>query len=224
MGVYVYDCGELCNFKLSSNSALFIFRKEEEELNCNMAPGEGRVPKTPEGEGAAAESASNEQKRPTYFRANSVEEAMGQTPAIINAIFGECFRADGLAVPADIIDSDQRSINKEVAHAIRDIGDRLSNEASLNHMISQVVVSKDTAFDTFLQVAENIFTDGIVNWGRIVTLFYFGYKLAVQVIFEVPLIKMIIEWVCKFVKDQLVDWIFKQGGWVSVMLSPYSIN
>ena len=102
-----------------------------------------------------------------------------------------------------------------MAHVISDIGDRLGNDITLNNLISQVVVSKDTAFDTFLQVGAQIFNDGKVNWGRIVTLFYFGYKLALQVINQIPLIKMIIGWVCEFIKDRLAKWIFEQGGWVS---------
>lgn len=185
-----------------------------------MAPGQAGAPKTGDDktpEGATATAIAEEAPDPNrraYLRATSVDEVSIQTPTIVNAIFKECFRADGLPVPAEL-DSEQRIINKEVAHAIRDIGDRLASETALNNMISQVVVTKDTAFTTFLQVAKSIFEDGVVNWGRIVTLFYFGYKLAVKVILEVPLIKMIIEWVCKYIKDQLVDWIFKQGGWVS---------
>lgn len=166
------------------------------------------------GGGTAADSAPDEQKRPAYLRANSVDDVSVQTPAVVSSFLAECFRADGLEIPKEL-EVDQQKINKDVARAIRDMGDRLSNDASLNRMISQVHVSKDTAFDTFLQVAKSIFEDGIVNWGRVVTLFYFGYKLAVQVIFEIPLIKMIIKWVCKYIKDQLAEWIFNQGGWVS---------
>ena len=155
------------------------------------------------------------EERPTLQRASSVDEVSGQAPAVVSTFLSECFRADGLPVPQELSEN-QKKINKDVAHVIRDIGDRLSNDTSLNNLISQVQVSKDTAFDTFLQVAAQIFSDGKVNWGRIVTLFYFGYKLAVQVINEIPLIKMIIEWVVQFIKDRLAKWIFEQGGWVRI--------
>ena len=163
------------------------------------------------GGGAAKDSGGDE--RPSFHRASSVDEVSGQAPAIVSTFLSECFRADGKPVPPEISEN-QKQINKDVAHVIRDIGDRLANDASLNNLISQVVVTKDTAFDTFVQVGSQIFKDGIVNWGRIVTLFYFGYKLAVQVISQIPLIKMIIEWVCQFIKDRLAKWIFEQGGWV----------
>lgn len=156
------------------------------------------------------------EERPSLHRASSVDEVSGQAPAIVATFLGECFRADGLAVPVELSEN-QKKVNKDVAHVIRDIGDRLTNDTSLNNLISKVQVSKDTAFDTFLQVAAQIFSDGVVNWGRIVTLFYFGYKLAVQVINEIPLIKMIIQWVVQFIKDRLAKWIFEQGGWESVI-------
>ena len=136
------------------------------------------------------EQDGNGEQRPSCQRANSVDEVSGQAPAIVTTFLGECFRADGLPVPQELSEN-QRRVNKEVAHVIRDIGDRLANDNTLNNLISQVVVSKDTAFDTFLQVGAQIFNDGRVNWGRIVTLFYFGY-VALQVIDQIPLIKMII--------------------------------
>lgn len=155
------------------------------------------------------------EERPRFQRAVSVDDVSGQAPAIVTTFLTEWCRADGLPVPVDLSDN-QREINKDVAHIIRDVGDRLSNDRSLNNLISQVVVTKDTAFDTFLEVAKQIFKDGVVNWGRIVTLFYFGYKLALQVINQIPLIKMIIQWVVQFIKDRLAKWIFEQGGWVSM--------
>ena len=120
------------------------------------------------------EQDGNGEQRPSYQRANSVDEVSGQAPAIVTTFLGECFCADGLPVPQELCEN-QKRVNKEVAHVIRDIGDRLANDTTLNNLISQVVVSKDTAFDTFLQVGAQIFNNGRVNWGWIVTLFYFGY-------------------------------------------------
>lgn len=167
--------------------------------------------------GASSRERCDSMERPPLQRAASVDEVSGQAPAIVSTFLSECFRVDGLPAPEEISEN-QRKVNKDVAIVIRDIGDRLANDATLNNMISQVQVSKDTAFDTFLQVATQIFSDGVVNWGRIVTLFYFGYKLAVQVISEIPLIKMIIQWLVEFIKERLAKWIFEQGGWVSSFL------
>ncbi len=46
-------------------------------------------------------------------------------------------------------------------------------------MVAQVPV--DSPYETFSDVAKELFCDGIYNWGRIVTLFYFTYKLIMKV-------------------------------------------
>lgn len=42
-------------------------------------------------------------------------------------------------------------------------------------------LSPDAPQNTFLEVAREIFADGNFNWGRVVMLFYFAYKMAKQV-------------------------------------------
>ncbi len=46
-------------------------------------------------------------------------------------------------------------------------------------MVDQVPI--DSPYETFSDVAKELFCDGIYNWGRIVTLFYFTYKLLMKV-------------------------------------------
>ena len=46
-------------------------------------------------------------------------------------------------------------------------------------MVDQVPI--DSPYETFSDVAKELFCDGIYNWGRIVTLFYFTYKLILKV-------------------------------------------
>lgn len=46
-------------------------------------------------------------------------------------------------------------------------------------MVDQVPVN--SPYETFSDVAKELFCDGIYNWGRIVTLFYFTYKLILKV-------------------------------------------
>ena len=42
-------------------------------------------------------------------------------------------------------------------------------------------VPPDAPQQTFLNVANDFFRDGVITWGRIVALFYFGYKMACKV-------------------------------------------
>lgn len=46
-------------------------------------------------------------------------------------------------------------------------------------MVDQVPIN--SPYETFSDVAKELFSDGIYNWGRIVTLFYFTYKLMLKV-------------------------------------------
>ena len=42
-------------------------------------------------------------------------------------------------------------------------------------------VPPDASSDVFLNVASSIFDDGVFNWGRVVALFYYAYKVAIKV-------------------------------------------
>lgn len=50
---------------------------------------------------------------------------------------------------------------------------------SLTRMVDQVPIN--SPYETFSAVAKELFCDGIYNWGRIVILFYFTYKLILKV-------------------------------------------
>ena len=77
----------------------------------------------------------------------------------------------------------------------------MSNNNQLNNLISDITVTPETAYKTFFKVASQIFADGTINWGRICTLFYFAYKLAIQVLNQLPLVDTIINWLTKFVAE-----------------------
>ncbi|MBN3308667.1 BAX regulator, partial [Amia calva] len=63
---------------------------------------------------------------------------------------------------------------KEIVQHLLVIADELNRNAELEHLID--TVEFDSAQDLFFTVFRKIFDDGI-NWGRIVALFHFGYKL-----------------------------------------------
>ncbi len=107
-------------------------------------------------------------------------------------------------------------------------------------MVAQVPI--DSPYETFSDVAKELFCDGIYNWGRIVTLFYFTYKLIMKVssrrencflymTFEFQSLKdqtssiwnVLVEWTVRFVKEIVAPWIVRKGGWVnfSILLSQF---
>lgn len=42
-------------------------------------------------------------------------------------------------------------------------------------------IPKDPSIDEIMCYVRDVFSDGEVNWGRIVALFYFAYKVCVKV-------------------------------------------
>ena len=85
-------------------------------------------------------------------------------------------------------------------------------------MISSITVTADNVMEIFGSLVAETFRDGTINWGRIVTLIFVGYRLAVKVLFEGDLLKMIIKGVVEYIGKKLVNWIVNCGGWVSITL------
>ncbi|XP_007950009.1 bcl-2-related protein A1 [Orycteropus afer afer] len=80
------------------------------------------------------------------------------------------------------------------------------------------VISIDIAKTIFNQVMEKEFEDGIINWGRIVTIFAFGgilikKLLREQIALDVDTYKEISYFVAEFIMDNTAEWIRQNGGW-----------
>ncbi|XP_060554422.1 apoptosis regulator BAX-like [Ruditapes philippinarum] len=104
---------------------------------------------------------------------------------------------------------------REIARALRCIADELDQDQRIQRIISKV--PPDAPQQTFFNVANDFFRDGIISWGRVATLFYFGYKMALKALDKIPLIKAIINWVINFIVDQVAPWIIERGGWEMIV-------
>ncbi|XP_020904924.1 bcl-2-like protein 2 isoform X2 [Exaiptasia diaphana] len=98
---------------------------------------------------------------------------------------------------------------------------RLSDELEqchhllLNNMCNTLNMTSDTAHQKFVQIADEVFRDG-VNWGRIVALFTFGGRLA-QFCARNGMqhnVDDVEQWLGDYISG-LSSWILKQGGWES---------
>ncbi|XP_074659991.1 apoptosis regulator BAX-like isoform X2 [Tubulanus polymorphus] len=103
---------------------------------------------------------------------------------------------------------------REVARCLRMIGDELDQDDRLQCLISEI--SPESPQQTFMNVAKEIFSDGIYNWGRVVTLFYFAFKMVRKALDKIPLIKAIIDWVVDFIIAYVAPWIIERGGWEAI--------
>jgi apoptosis regulator BAX len=108
---------------------------------------------------------------------------------------------------------------RAIGSALRIIGDELDGNLHLQELIEKTTMLRpDDVRQSFFNVAREIFSDGVYNWGRIVMLFYFAFKLVVKAVsnklFEI--LKKIVEWVVQFIVDSAANWIIERGGWEAI--------
>lgn len=104
------------------------------------------------------------------------------------------------------------------AQNMRRLSDELEqcHQVLLSNMCNTLNMTSDTAHQKFVQVADEVFRDG-VNWGRIVALCTFGGRLA-QFCARNGMqrsVRDVEQWLGDYISG-LSTWIQKQGGWVSV--------
>ncbi|XP_033121562.1 bcl-2-related protein A1-like [Anneissia japonica] len=86
----------------------------------------------------------------------------------------------------------------------------------LYNLIRDVSLDSNENIETFLKdVVTEMFSDNIINWGRIIMVFVFGAKLAVlcKDRNRTDLIDQVIQSVDKFVETEFLEWINLRGGW-----------
>ncbi|XP_042201031.1 apoptosis regulator BAX-like [Callorhinchus milii] len=105
---------------------------------------------------------------------------------------------------------------KGMSDSLRRIGDLLSNDTKLQQGIAHM---SDCSKETFFKVAEEVFSDGVVNWGRVVMLFIFACILVLKALTQsIPnIIQTVISWTMEFMQRYVLQWIQNHGGWEGVM-------
>ncbi|WP_395241589.1 Bcl-2 family protein [Salmonella sp. s51933] len=102
------------------------------------------------------------------------------------------------------------------AKTLRKLSDDIENRNPLllEQLCTKLNFSTETGYSSFSEIAKEVFSDGIINWGRIAVLFAFGAKLGkhckennmTEQLDNIP------EWIGRFVMGHS-DWIERQGGW-----------
>lgn len=106
----------------------------------------------------------------------------------------------------------------DIAITLRGIGDEISQDVNLNNLIDSIPL--ESTRDIFWKVCGQIFEDGSFNWGRIVTVFYFAYRLLCRMINAgldaYPWFTSIISWAASFIVRHVGRWISARGGWTMI--------
>ncbi|CAF0827138.1 unnamed protein product [Rotaria sp. Silwood1] len=166
---------------------------------------------------------------PTDYNDNSpykksVEDVTEETRYILEEFIIERATEDGvdMGLVKPIIDVDLSALPQyrqiqQIAHRLRMIGDELDADQRIKNMVDQVPIN--SPYETFSDVAKELFCDGIYNWGRIVTLFYFTYKLILKSLRDQPssILHVFVEWTVRFVKEIVAPWIVRKGGWLVIL-------
>ena len=120
---------------------------------------------------------------------------------------------------------------KTLRRTVKEMSDR--HDMVFNGMVNRLRPAENDTFQKFVIVADKIFADGQVNWGRIVAVYAFGARLAKYYtdnnIIESEIIigvnnepasshlmsyqKKIAFFVGKYVANKLGKWVLDHGGW-----------
>ncbi|BFZ16274.1 hypothetical protein BsWGS_19313 [Bradybaena similaris] len=104
---------------------------------------------------------------------------------------------------------------REIGRVLRLYGDDLDRDQGFAELVSRVPA--DAEQQTLMNVAGSIFQDGVFNWGRVVALFYFAYKICLRAVNRIELIRNIINSIVVFMNRYVVQWILDHGGWEAIV-------
>lgn len=129
------------------------------------------------------------------------------------------------AAPADpemvTLSPEPASTLGQVGRQLAIIGDDINQrfESEFNTMLQHLQPTPENAYEYFTKIASSLFESGI-NWGRVVALLGFGYRLALYV-YQRGLTGFLGQ-VTRFVADFILHhciarWIAQRGGWVAAL-------
>lgn len=123
---------------------------------------------------------------------------------------------NGAAVHRSSLEVRELVQSAAVRQALREAGDEfeLRYRRAFSDLTSQLHITPGTAYQSFEQVVNELFRDG-VNWGRIVAFFSFGGALCVESVDKEMrvLVGRIVAWMTTYLTDHLDPWIQENGGW-----------
>uniref|UniRef100_A0A1I8I914 BCL domain-containing protein n=1 Tax=Macrostomum lignano TaxID=282301 RepID=A0A1I8I914_9PLAT len=100
--------------------------------------------------------------------------------------------------------SQEARIGRQLAEIGDDIQQRYSSQfKDMIKSLESQLTDSEASFELFRRVAIRLFRDHVINWGRIVALFFFGYRVAVEKIRHgvSGFLRQIVSWICRFLRS-----------------------
>ncbi|XP_057895747.1 bcl-2 homologous antagonist/killer [Melospiza georgiana] len=118
------------------------------------------------------------------------------------------------------IQQDLESTGSQVGQRLAIIGDDIYQryDPEFRTMLEILQPTRHNAYETFTKIASSLFESGI-NWGRVIALLAFGYRLAMHVWQHgvSGFLRRIARYVGEFMlQHHIARWIVQQGGWEAV--------
>ncbi|XP_075706722.1 bcl-2 homologous antagonist/killer [Rhinoderma darwinii] len=114
-------------------------------------------------------------------------------------------------------DREMDNLGKQLAVIGDDIYKRY--ETTFDNFLKDLNPNMENACDIFKKIASSVF-ETEVNWGRVLTLLGFGYRMAVYIWKKGQhgFLRKIAQWLAKYlVESSISQWIARQGGWDAVL-------
>ncbi|KAM7032728.1 bcl-2 homologous antagonist/killer isoform 2-T2 [Acridotheres tristis] len=120
------------------------------------------------------------------------------------------------------IQLDLQNTNSQVGQRLAIIGDDIYRryDADFRTMLAGLQLTPDNAYKHFKEIASSLFDSGI-NWGRVIALLAFGYRMAIHVWQSGVggFLRRIARYLGEFMlQNSIASWIAQQGGWRAVLL------
>ncbi|XP_044300165.1 bcl-2 homologous antagonist/killer [Varanus komodoensis] len=129
------------------------------------------------------------------------------------------------AVPPDPeiaeMPQEPNSISSQVGRRLVIIADDINAryDKEFSDILKKLQPTADNAYDYFINIASSLFDSGI-NWGRVIALLGFGYRMAIHVYQHglTGFLRRIARYIADFVlRNHIARWIAQQGGWAAAL-------
>lgn len=172
-------------------------------------------------------------KPPTEIHPDSEENVREETEDLFRNFVYQRYRNENIQQQYDSTPVDPELLNlpkvpatsaAQIGRQLARIGDDINEKYkdTFNEMIATMNIGPDTAYEAFAGVARKILAEE-VNWGRILTLLCFGYRIAVQVMKShvgkfAEFLSRMCSYVLKFlISERITQWIADHGGWSAAL-------
>lgn len=120
---------------------------------------------------------------------------------------------------------DEAARYAEVARQLNEVARQIEADYSneLDQLVDSLNLVSEVAYDAFAAVAQTIIAKGI-TFSRILVLILFGWRVLKKVYSTgiLGIVQRILEYILKFITDNVLAWVCEQGGWMNLLRNPPS--